>query len=70
MGMGTSQTMVSEYQVGTLVVDMFDAKSKNLVFRGTAEDELSDNPEKNAKKLEKASSKMLKNFPPSAKDKK
>ena len=64
MGMGSAQTVVSEYTVGTLVVDMFDAKTKNLVFRGTAEDEISDNPEKNAKKLEKASSKMFKNFPP------
>ena len=59
--------MVSEYRVGTLVVDMFDAKTKNLVFRGTAEDEISDNAEKNAKKLEKASAKMFKTFPPSAK---
>ena len=66
MGMGTATTTVSEYRVGTLVVDMFDAKSKSLVFRGIAEDELSDNPEKNAKKLEKASAKMFKNFPPSA----
>ena len=43
---------------------MFDAKSKNLVFRGTAEDELSDNPEKNKKRLEKASTKMFKELPP------
>ncbi len=48
-GMGTASTVVNEYQVGTLVVDIFDAKSKNLVFRGTAEDEISDNPEKNKK---------------------
>ncbi len=67
MGMGSAQTVVSEYVVGTLVVDMFDATSKNLVFRGIAEDELSDKPEKNAKKLEKASEKMFKNFPPSPK---
>jgi len=63
-GMGSAQTVVSEYSVGTLVVDMFDGKSKNLVFRGTAEDEISDNPSKNAKRLEKASTKMFKNFPP------
>lgn len=63
-GTGTASTMVSEYKVGTLVVDMFDAKTKNLVFRGTAEDELSDKPEKNAKKLEKASTKIFKDFPP------
>ena len=67
MGMGTATTTVSEYRVGTLVVDMFDSKTKNLVFRGTAEDELSDNPEKNAKRLEKASTKMFKNFPPAPK---
>jgi hypothetical protein len=66
-GTGTASTVMSEYRVGTLVVDMFDAKSKNLVFRGTAEDEISDNPEKNAKKLDKASTKMFKDFPPSAK---
>ena len=68
-GMGTSQTVVSEYAVGTLVVDMFDAKNKQLIFRGTAEDEISDNPEKNAKRLEKASTKLFKNFPPAAKTK-
>jgi len=63
-GMGTASTTVTEYTVGTLVVDMFDAKTKNLVFRGTAQDELSDKADKNAKKLEKASAKMLKDFPP------
>ena len=46
-GMGTASTVVNEYTVGMLVVDMFDAKTKNLVFRGTAEDEISDNPDKN-----------------------
>ena len=66
-GMGTASTVVNEYTVGMLVVDMFDAKSKNLVFRGTAEDEISDNPDKNAQRLEKAATKMFKNFPPQAK---
>jgi hypothetical protein len=66
-GMGTAQTVVSEYTVGMLVVDMFDANTKNLVFRGTAEGELSDNPKKNASRLEKASTRMFKNFPPAAK---
>jgi hypothetical protein len=64
MGMGTATTTASEYLVGTLVVDIFDAKSKQLVFRGTATDELSDKPEKNVKKLDKATSKMFKDFPP------
>src|SRR5215831_13528555 len=63
-GFGTSSTMVSEYRVGTLVTDIFDAKTKKLVFRGTATDELSDKPEKNRKKAEKAAEKMFKDFPP------
>ena len=67
MGAASASTVVNEYRVGALVVDMFDAKTKNLVFRGTAEDEISDNPEKNAKRLEKASTKMFKDFPPQAK---
>jgi hypothetical protein len=66
-GGATASTVVSEYNVGTLVVDMFDPKTKNLVFRGIAEDELSDKPEKNQKKLEKASTKMFKDFPPKKK---
>src|SRR5512134_3691198 len=69
-GMGTATTTSSEYLVGTLVVDIFDAKSKSLMFRGTASDEISDKPEKNIKKVEKASNKMFKDFPPGSKDKK
>jgi hypothetical protein len=69
-GMGTSTTTVSEYLVGTLVVDIFDAKTKALLFRGTASDEISDKPEKNIKKVEKASNKMFKDFPPGSKEKK
>src|SRR5262245_66149669 len=69
--MGTATTTTSEYLVGTLVVDIFDAKTKSLMYRGTATDELSDKPEKNQKKLAKASDKLFKNFPPgSGKDKK
>jgi Domain of unknown function (DUF4136) len=64
MGMGTATTTESEYLVGTLVVDIFNAKTKALIFRGTASDELSDKPDKNIKKLDKASSKMFKDFPP------
>jgi hypothetical protein len=67
---GTATTTTSEYLVGTLVVDIFDAKSKQLIFRGTATDELSDKPDKNQKKLAKASDKMFKEFPPGSKEKK
>ena len=62
--MGTAQTVSNDYTVGTLIVDIYDAKSKSLLFRGVAKDELSDKPEKNEKKIEKATSKMFKDFPP------
>ena len=63
-GMSSSTTTVDEYTVGTLVVDIFDAKTKALVYRWTASDEISNKPEKNAKKLAKASDKLFKDFPP------
>ena len=62
-GMGTATTTTSEYLVGTLVVDIFDAKSKALMFRGTATDEISDKPEKNIKKVEKASRQDVQGLP-------
>jgi hypothetical protein len=68
-GMGRATTTTSEYLVGTLVVDIFDAKSKALTFRGTATEEISDKPEKNQKKLEKITDKMFKSFPPGSEKK-
>jgi Domain of unknown function (DUF4136) len=68
--MSSSTTTVDEFTVGTLVVDVFDAKTKALMYRGIAQDELSDKPEKNAKKLAKASDKLFKDFPPGSKTKK
>jgi hypothetical protein len=68
-GMSTAHTTVNEYRVGTLVTDIFDAKTKKLVFRGVATDELSDKPEKNEKKIKKATEKMFKKFPPGSEKK-
>jgi hypothetical protein len=62
---GTATTTVQTYEVGTLVVDVFDAHTKEAVWRGTSEKTLSSNPEKNAANLNKAIDKMFKNFPPS-----
>jgi hypothetical protein len=69
MGMGSATTTVNEYKVGTLVVDIFDPKAKTLVFRGTAADEISDKADKNVKKLDKAATKLFKDFPPGSKTK-
>jgi len=67
-GPGMATTTVNTVRVGTMVVDVFDAKTKKLVFRGKASDDISDKPEKNAKKIDKAVEKMFKDFPPKPKN--
>lgn len=63
-GFGTATTETVTYKVGTLVLDMYDAQTKRLIWRGVATKTLSKKPEKNEKALEKAVEKMFKNFPP------
>src|ERR1019366_6142402 len=66
-GFGDSTTTVETYKVGTLVVDLFDATSKKLIWRGSASDTLSDKSDKNIKTLDKGVQKMFDRFPPSPK---
>ena len=63
-GMGEATTTEQDYKEGTLVVDMYDAKTKQLIWRGSAEDTLSNNADKNEKNLDKGVAKMFKKFPP------
>lgn len=67
MGMGTATTTTSTYTTGTFILDMFDAKSKQLEWRGVGTDSVSGDPDKNIKKVQKTVDKMMKNFPPKAK---
>jgi hypothetical protein len=54
----SSTTRVVEYTRGTLVVDIWDAKSKELVWRGTVSDTLPDNVQKAEKLVVKAIGKL------------
>jgi hypothetical protein len=63
-GFGSATTRVSTYEVGTLVIDLFDAKTKEALWRGTATRTLSDDPQKNTENLNKAVVKLFKDFPP------
>jgi hypothetical protein len=63
-GTGWATTNVQEVPVGSLVVDLYETSSKRLIWRGVARDILSDKPEKNTQKLEKAADKMFAKFPP------
>ncbi|MGB2901173.1 MAG: DUF4136 domain-containing protein [Candidatus Acidiferrum sp.] len=63
-GFGEATTTTETYKVGTLIVDLFDAKTKQLIWRGTSSDTLSNNSDKNIKNLDKGVDKMFKHFPP------
>ena len=63
-GGGLSTTTQQQIPVGTLVLDMYDQGTHQLVWRGTAQSQLSDKPDKNTKKLNKAVDKMFDKFPP------
>jgi hypothetical protein len=65
-GDGMATTTVDVTKVGTLVVDLFDAQTKKLVWRASASETLSGKPDKNEKKLEKDVAEMFKHFPPAA----
>ena len=63
-GFAEATTTTETYKVGTLVVDLFDTKTKQLIWRGASSDTLSNNSDKNIKNLDKGVEKMFKNFPP------
>jgi hypothetical protein len=69
MGMGTTSTQVRDILVGTLVVDMADAKNKKVVWRGMGTKEIDTNakPDKRDKSINKAVEKIFKNYPPKKK---
>jgi hypothetical protein len=66
-GFGNATTTVDNYKVGTLVVDLFDANTKKIIWRGSASDTLSDKSDKNIKNLDKGVQKMFEHFPPGEK---
>jgi hypothetical protein len=61
---GPGPVIVETYEVGTLVVDLFDTATKHVVWWGSASGTISDKPDKNTEKLNKAVEKMFKDFPP------
>ena len=66
---GTSTTQVRDILIGTLVVDIADAKKGELAWRGMATKEVSQQtkPEKRDKNISEAVKKIFKNYPPKVK---
>jgi hypothetical protein len=51
-----------EYEVGTLIIDFVDAKTKSLIWRGTATGVV--DPDIGSEKINEIVNKLLENFPP------
>lgn len=66
---GTSTTSVKDILVGTLVVDIADAGTRKLAWRGMGVKEVNvqASPEKRDKSIASAVKKMFKNYPPKVK---
>jgi hypothetical protein len=64
-GMGHATTTYStyDYQVGTLVVDVFDAKEKKLIWEGIGQGTISDNVKNRDKNIPKAIAAIMKDYP-------
>jgi hypothetical protein len=57
-------TTVENTPVGTLHIDIFDGRSKNVIWHATMSETLSSKPEKNEEKMQKAVEEAFKKFPP------
>jgi hypothetical protein len=65
---GTVMGQTSTIPVGLLLVDLYDPARKQLIWRGDASKilDLKKDPDKNYKNLQKAMTKLFKNYPPQA----
>ena len=67
VGMTTSQTTETRYQVGSLAIAMFDVEHEQMIFTATGSKTLSGgnpSPEESQKRIDEAVAKILKDFPP------
>jgi hypothetical protein len=64
-GNGHSSTVYSEtdYLKGTLVIDIFDANTKEIVWQAVASGTVKEKPEKREKSIPKTVKKLMKKFP-------
>src|SRR5690606_32476232 len=59
-----ARSRVTSYAVGTLVVDMFDARTKRAIWSGMAEDVVPDTVAERNADIDNAIAKMFMDFPP------
>src|SRR5271154_3178683 len=64
-GGGMGSITPQQNVIGTMIVDLFDAKTQSLLWRGIAQDTLTNNGGKNQKLVQNAVTKMFKQWPKS-----
>ena len=62
-GHSTTTYTESDYLKGTLVVDVFDGQSKELVWQGVGTKTIEENPQKRDKNIPKSAEAIMKYFP-------
>jgi hypothetical protein len=70
-GMSTSRTTETRYEVGQLVIAMFDEGEQEMIFTATGSKTLSGgnpSPEESQKRIDEAVAKILEDFPPGSGD--
>jgi hypothetical protein len=63
-GPGYRSVQTHTYKMGTLVLDMLDNRTKQAVWRGTAEGTIPDSPEKISAAIQQTVVRMFATFPP------
>jgi hypothetical protein len=63
-GPGWTTTVEKTYEVGTLTVDVFEARTKKIVWQGIGIDTIPSKAEKRIKDRDKQIEKMFREFPP------
>jgi hypothetical protein len=61
---GSFTRSVDSYQAGSLVVDMFDARTRHAIWRGSASGVLSDQPQQRVREVQGAVDRLFAGFPP------
>jgi hypothetical protein len=61
-GMGSSTTTATTYTNGSLIIDLWDAETENLIWRGVITGTVKSNPEKNARMIDKGVEKLARKW--------
>lgn len=65
-GVGHPTTIATTYLRGTLVIDIWEAEQKELVWRGVVSDAVSENPDRNTARINRGISRVFQKFPPAS----